>query len=69
MGKWTDQGFVANPVSYYKSAIQQVIVEAFGSEFDLNDNLPQGVLIQRLAELFYGMDMDGIEAFSRLGRK
>lgn len=66
MGKWTDQGFVANPLSYYKSAIQQIFVEAFGEDFDLNDNLPQGVLIQRLAELFYAIDMDGIEAFSRL---
>lgn len=66
MGKWTDQGFIANTLSYYKSAIQQVFVEAFGNDFDLNDNLPQGVLIQRLAELFYGMDMDGIEAFARL---
>lgn len=66
MGKWTNQGFVANTLSYYKSAIQQVFVEAFGNDFDLNDNLPQGVLIQRLAELFYGMDMDGVEAFARL---
>ena len=66
MGHWTDEGFVANPVSYYKSAIQQVFIDAFGSDFDLNDNLPQGVLIQRLAELFYAIDMDGIEAFARL---
>jgi len=66
MGQWTDQGFIANPISYYKSAIQQIFVDAFGDDFDLNDNLPQGVLIQRLAELFYGMDMDGVEAFSRL---
>lgn len=66
MGKWSDQGFVANPLSYYKSTIQQIFVDAFGDDFDLNDNLPQGVLIQRLAELFYGMDMDGVEAFSRL---
>lgn len=66
MGHWADEGFVANPVSYYKSAIQQIFLDAFGSDFDLNDNLPQGVLIQRLAELFYGMDMDGIEAFARL---
>ena len=66
MGHWTDQGFVANQPSYYKSAIQQIFVDSFGSDFDLNDNLPQGVLIQRLAELFYGMDMDGVEAFARL---
>lgn len=66
MGTWTNQGFVANTLSYYKSAIQQVFVDAFGEGFDLSDSLPQGVLIQRLAELFYGMDMDGVEAFSRL---
>lgn len=66
MGTWTNQGFVAKPLSEYKSAIQQVFVEAFGTDFDLNDNLPQGVLIQRLAELFYATDMDGVEAFARL---
>ncbi len=66
MGHWTEQGFVAQPLSYYKSVIQQVFIEAFGENFDLNDNLPQGVLIQRLAELFYGIDMDGVEAFARL---
>ena len=66
MGTWTAQGFEAKTLSYYKSAIQQVFVEAFGNDFALDDTLPQGVLIQRLAELFYGMDMDGIEAFSRL---
>lgn len=66
MGSWTDQGFVANTLSYYKSAIQQAFIDAFGADFALDDSLPQGVLIERLAELFYGMDMDGIEAFSRL---
>lgn len=66
MGTWTAQGFEAKTLSYYKSAIQQVFVDAFGNDFALDDTLPQGVLIQRLAELFYGMDMDGIEAFSRL---
>lgn len=67
MGKWTDQGFVAAPSpEYYKSAIQNVFREAFGNDFALDDSLPQGVLIQRLAELFYAMDMDGVEAFARL---
>lgn len=66
MGYWTDQGFVANTLSFYKSAIQQAFVDAFGEDFALDDTLPQGVLIQRLAELFYGMDMDGIEGFSHL---
>lgn len=67
MGKWTDQGFVAAPSpEYYKTQIQEVFKEAFGSDFALDDSLPQGVLIQRLAELFYAMDMDGVEAFARL---
>lgn len=66
MGSWSDQGFTANTLSYYKSAIQQAFIDAFGADFALDDSLPQGVLIQRLAELFYGMDMDGVEAFSRL---
>ena len=67
MGKWTNQGFIAAPnPDYYKAAIQGVFKEAFGDDFDTNENLPQGVLIQRLAELFYAMDMDGVEAFARL---
>lgn len=67
MGKWTDQGFVAAPNSdYYKTQIQGVFREAFGEDFALDDSLPQGVLIERLAELFYAMDMDGVEAFARL---
>lgn len=66
MGTWTNQGFVAKTKSYYQAAIQQVFVDAFGSDFDLNPNLPQNILIERLAELFYGMDMDGVEAFARL---
>lgn len=66
MGKWTNEGFVANTLEYYKLAIQRLFVEAFGSDFLLDDSLPQGILIQRLAELFYNADMDGIEAFSRM---
>ena len=66
MGKWTNEGFVANTLEYYKLAIQRLFVEAFGDDFLLDDSLPQGILIQRLAELFYNADMDGIEAFSRL---
>lgn len=66
MGKWTDAGFVANTLDYYKTEIQKVFVAAFGEDFLLDDSLPQGILITRLAELFYNADMDGIEAFSRL---
>lgn len=66
MGQWTDAGFVAHQKSEYKASIQNVFREAFGSDFALDDTLPQGVLIDRLAELFYAMDMDGVEAFARL---
>ena len=66
MGQWTDAGFVAHQKSEYKASIQNVFREAFGSDFALDDTLPQGVLIDRLAELFYAIDMDGVEAFARL---
>lgn len=66
MGKWTDAGFVANSLSKYKEDLQKLFLEAFGEEFLLDDQLPQGVLITRLAELLYNTDMDGIEAFARL---
>lgn len=66
MGQWTNAGFEAKTLEYYKAAIQQVFVDAYGNDFLLDDALPQGVLIQELAELFYNADMDGIEAFSRL---
>lgn len=66
MGQWTNAGFEAKTLEYYKATIQQVFVDAYGDDFLLDDALPQGVLIQELAELFYNADMDGIEAFSRL---
>lgn len=66
MGRWTTAGFEARNLDYYKAAIQQIFIDAYGDDFLLDDALPQGVLIQELAELFYGTDMDGVEAFSRL---
>ena len=66
MGTWSNAGFEAKTLEYYKAAIQQVFVDAYGDDFLLDDSLPQGVLIQELAELFYTADMDGVEAFSRL---
>lgn len=66
MGQWTNAGFEAKNLDYYKAAVQQVFVNAFGEDFLLDPQLPQGVLIQELAELFYAADMDGVEAFSRL---
>lgn len=66
MGVWTDQGFVAQTKEYYKELIIPVFKEAFGEDFATDETLPQGILIDRLAELFYGMDMDGVEAFARL---
>ena len=63
MGKWTNAGFIANTLDYYKTEIQKVFVAAFGEDFLLDDSLPQGVLITRLAELFYNADLVGVEAF------
>lgn len=64
MGKWTSQGFVANTLAYYKDLIQKIFIEAYGDSFDTSDTLPQGVIIQRIAELMYNMDMDGVNVFS-----
>lgn len=66
MGRWTKQGFMANSMAYYKEQIKKLFVEAFGPEFLLDDTLPQGILITRLAELAYGLDMDGVEVFAQL---
>ncbi len=66
MGKWTNQGFVANSLEYYKTQLQAAFTTAFGDDFLLDEQLPQGVLIQELAEILYNADMDGIEVLSRL---
>lgn len=66
MGKWTDAGFVAQKMSFYTKAVQNVFQEAYGPDFLLDPATPQGIIITRLAELFYNADMDGIEGFSRL---
>lgn len=66
MGTWTAQGFTARTVEYYKTRLEQAFQTAFGNDFSLDPALPQGVLIQELAELFYNADMDGIEVMSRL---
>lgn len=66
MGSWTNAGFKARKLEDYKDDLQKLFVAAFGNDFLLDDTLPQGILIQRLAELLYNTDMDGIEAFARL---
>lgn len=66
MGRWTDAGWVNYDLPYYKDLIERVFKEAFGDDFDVDSTTEQGILIQRLAELFYNADMDGVEAFSRL---
>lgn len=66
MGKWVEQGFVANSVSFYKEQLQKIFIKAFGDDFLLDDTLPQGILITALAEWAYGLDMDGVEGFSFL---
>ena len=66
MGRWTDAGWVSYSLTYYKDLIERIFKEAFGDDFDVDSTTEQGILIQRLAELFYNADMDGVEAFSRL---
>ena len=66
MGRWTTNGFEAYSLGHYKEGLQQLFVDAFGTDFKLDDTLPQGVLIQRIAELFYNADMDSIEVMSQL---
>lgn len=66
MGRWTDAGWVNYDLPYYKDLIERVFREAFGDDFDVDPTTEQGILIQRLAELFHNADMDGVEAFSRL---
>lgn len=66
MGRWTEAGFVTYSLDYYKEQLQDLFKEAFGSDFLVDDSLPQGVLIQRIAELLYNVDMDGVQAFSLL---
>lgn len=65
MGKWTDKGFVASDLAVYKEGLETIAIAAFGDDFSLDETTPQGIFIQRLAELFYNADMDGIEAYSR----
>ena len=66
MGKWTNQGFVVNSLDYYKTELNKLFKNAFGEDFLIDDTLPQGIFIQRLAELLFNTDMDGVEGFSRL---
>lgn len=66
MGRWTTNGFNAYTLGFYKEQLQQLFVDAFGTDFKLDDTLPQGVLIQRIAELLYNADMDSVEVMSQL---
>ena len=66
MGKLTYQGYSTNTLETWKTKIQQVFVDAFGNDFIIADDTPQGVFINRLAELFYNCDMDGLNAFLQL---
>lgn len=67
MGQWTDNGFVAGSVSDYKTQIQNLFTEAFGDDFIVDDDtLPQGILIQELAELMANADADSIQVLAQL---
>lgn len=67
MGQWTNQGFVAGSIEDYKTQVQNVFTAAFGNDFIVDDDtLPQGILIQELAELFANADADSIEVLTQL---
>lgn len=64
MGKWTDNGFIAYSLQTYKDQLGAAFKEAYGADFDTNDATEQGILIQRIAELIFNTDMDGIQAWT-----
>lgn len=63
MGKLTAQGYSINSLETWKQMFQEVFVGALGNDLILDDNSPQGVLINRLAQLAYNCDMDGLNAY------
>lgn len=67
MGTWTNSGFIAQDVAYYKSQLQTIFQNAYGNDFNITDEtLPQNIVIQELAELLANSDADGIEVLSQL---
>ena len=67
MGQWTNTGFIAKDVAYYKAQLQTVFQNAYGSDFNVTDDtLPQNIIIQELAELFANADADSIEVLAQL---
>lgn len=67
MGQWTNRGFVASSIEDYKAQIQSVFTKAFGSDFIVDDDtLPQGILIQELAEIMANADADSVEVLTQL---
>lgn len=66
MGKLSSQGYSTNTLSTWKQQVQQLFVDVFGNDFVIADDTPQGVFINRLAELLYNCDMDGLDAFLQL---
>ena len=67
MGQWTNTGFIAQDVAYYKAQLQGVFQNAYGADFNVTDDtLPQNIIIQELAELFANADADSIEVLAQL---
>ena len=63
MGKLSSQGYSINSLETWKQNVQQLFVDALGNDFILDDNSPQGVLINRIAQQLYNCDMDGLNAY------
>ena len=67
MGTWVNEGFIAQDITTYKTQIQQIFKDAFGEDFIVDDDtLPQGILIQELAELMANADADAIQVLTQL---
>lgn len=66
MGKLSSEGFSINNLETIKNNLQNIFIEALGNEFILDDNSPQGVLINRIAQLVYNCDLDGLNAYLQM---
>lgn len=66
MGKWADTGYISNNLEFYTEKFNQAFKAAYGQDYVVDPQSPQGILIARLAELYFNADMDGVEGFARL---
>ena len=54
----TEYGYVTTPKATVKSDVQKIFTDALGSDLDLNDETPQGNLINALTDMLHQIDMN-----------